>query len=452
MEPDPIPTDNRPEWLRALTEKSWNLELVISGAAIFLANYLPDAVDSLLRYYLENLVMDEDITKIVLPLMVYSFMKVVAWLLILTFVVHFVMRAFWAGVVGLHTVYTEGIRYDQLPWQTDFTREQMRQRFGSLSDYILRLDRLCNQVFSAAFLIALLSLGICMAYIFIFLAINVLPVFLGQVAGRRVSTIILGAIMVLVFLPVLTQRAMRVPRLAALPWVQRLTIWSVRNAAYVVMPLVYTPMNYINLTFTSQIPKKRLVITLVIGTIIVIAGVLLNFTSTLLHLKGLTEFTTRDFFAKDRNRHTFTGGLYDNLRSPEQRLPPISIPSEIVEAPFLRVFVDYPKLLDAALSKRCVTPVLPDSLSKHLRRIQLDSIHIACMTDFFRLTVNDSLITAPGWMFHEHPIVGSLGVVAYLPTANFKMGKNVLTVQVPSSKNPDSLRVYGQVPFWYAPK
>jgi len=31
MEPDPIPTDNRPEWLRALTEKSWNLELVISG-------------------------------------------------------------------------------------------------------------------------------------------------------------------------------------------------------------------------------------------------------------------------------------------------------------------------------------------------------------------------------------------------------------------------------------
>lgn len=51
----------------------------------------------------------------------------------LTFVVHFVMRAFWAGVVGLHTVYTEGIRYEHLPWQTDFTREQMRQRFGSLS-------------------------------------------------------------------------------------------------------------------------------------------------------------------------------------------------------------------------------------------------------------------------------------------------------------------------------
>ncbi|MBK6995929.1 MAG: hypothetical protein IPH31_13745 [Lewinellaceae bacterium] len=265
MEPEPIPTDNRPEWLRSLAEKSWNLELVISGAAIFLATYLPNAVDSMLRYYLENLVMDENVSKIVLPLMVYSFMKVVAWLLIITFVVHFVMRAFWAGVVGLHAVYTQGIRYEHLPWQTDFTKEQMRLRFGTLSDYILRLDKLCNQVFSTAFLIALMSFGICMAYIFIFLAMNVLPVFLGEIAGKRVSLIILSALMLLVFLPILTQWAMRVPRLAALPWVQRLTTWAVRNAAFVVMPLVYTPMNYINLTFTSHIPKKRLIATLLIG-------------------------------------------------------------------------------------------------------------------------------------------------------------------------------------------
>lgn len=104
----------------------------------------------------------------------------------------------------------------------------------------------------------------------------------------------------------------------------------------------------------------------------------------------------------------------------------VSIPSEITEGPFLRVFVDYPKLLDAALLKRCVTPVLPDSLPKHIRRIQLDSVHIACMTDFFRLRVTDSIIVQPGWMFQEHPVVGSPGVVAYLPAANFKMGKNVL--------------------------
>ncbi|MBK6995930.1 MAG: hypothetical protein IPH31_13750 [Lewinellaceae bacterium] len=175
-------------------------------------------------------------------------------------------------------------------------------------------------------------------------------------------------------------------------------------------------------------------------------------TSTLLHLSGRTAFTTRDFDAKGRGLHTLTGGVSDHMRSPEERLPPISSPSETVEGPFLRVFVDYPKLLDAALSKRCVTPALPDSLPNHIRRLRQDSVHIACMNDFLRLTVNDSLIAKPDWMFHEHPVVGSPGVVAYLPTTNFNTGKNVLRVEVPSSKNPDSLRVYGEVPFWFMPK
>jgi len=87
-----------------------------------------------------------------------------------------------------------------------------------------------------------------------------------------------------------------------------------------------------------------------------------------------------------------------------------------------------------------------------MKRIQMDNALITCMTGFFRLTLNDSIIAQPGWMFHEHPVVGSPGVVAYLPTANFKSGKNVLTVQIPSSVNPDSLRLYGQVPFWFGPK
>ncbi len=444
--------DNRPEWLRALAEKSWNLELVISGAAIFLASYLPDAVDSMLRYYLENLVMDEDFSKITLPLMVYSFMKVVAWMLILTFVVHFVMRAFWAGVVGLHTVYTQGIRYEQMPWQTDFTKEQMRQRFGPLSDYILRLDRLCNQVFSVAFLIALMSIGIGIAYMAIFLTINVLPAVMGKSAGKIGSLVLLSILMMLAVLPALSLLAIRSPRLAAFPWVQRMATWSVRHAGGLLMPLVYRPMSYLNMTFTSNVSKFRLLLTIFIGMFIVMGGVLLNFISVMFHLSGRSAFTTRDFYSEGRNINLLAGGWYDNMRSPNERLPPLSIPSEVAEGPFLRVFVDYPKLLDAALSQRCTTPALPDSMPKALRRTLIDSTHLACMTDFFRLTINDSLVAHPGWMFQEHPVVGSPGIVAYLRTANLKIGKNMLLVRVPSSKNVDSLRVYGQVPFWYAPK
>ena len=218
------------------------------------------------------------------------------------------------------------------------------------------------------------------------------------------------------------------------------------------MPLVYRPMSYLNMTFTSNVSKARLILTIIVGMIIVLGGVLINFTSVMFHLSGRSVFTTRDYYSEGRNINMLTGGLYDNMRSPLDRLPPVSIPSEIAEGPFLRVFVDYPKLLDAALLQRCTTPVLPDSMPRAVRRTLTDSSHLACMTDFFRLTINDSLIPQPGWMFHEHPVVGSPGLVAYLPTENLKVGKNVLLVRVPASKNLDSLRVYGQVPFWYAPK
>jgi hypothetical protein len=74
------------------------------------------------------------------------------------------------------------------------------------------------------------------------------------------------------------------------------------------------------------------------------------------------------------------------------------------------------------------------------------------MERFFRLTINDSLVATPGWMFHEHPVVGTPGLVAYLPTKDFKIGKNYLRIRVPASQKLDSLRMYGEVPFWYAPK
>ncbi|MCC7465967.1 MAG: hypothetical protein IT261_06850 [Saprospiraceae bacterium] len=449
MEPNEPVTDNRPEWLRALTDKSWNLELIISGAAIFLANYLPDAVDNLLKYYLQNWVMDEDFTKISLPLLVHSYMKVVAWVLIGTFVVHFVMRAFWAGLVGLHAVYPDGIRYDKLPWVTDFTREQSRERFGSLADYILRLDRLANQVFAVAFLIALTSLGISIAYITVFIVMNVVPVYVGKVAGNWIIRAFLLFFVGLAFMPLVMQTLMKKPKWAEKPWVQKTAKWTMNNIGSIMMPFINRPLTYLNLTFNSQVPKKRLVMSLVIGFTLFLGVVITNFVATYLHLAGRNAFQNRHFYASSRNEYTLTGGVYDNLRDPNDRLPPVSIPSEVIEGAFLRVFVDYPKLLDAAIDQHCQSPSWPESLSKIVRRTKTDSAHLACLDAFFKLKLNDSLIVHPDWMFHEHPIAGSPGLVTYLPSKIFKSGKNKLLLQVPSSSKPDSLRVYGELYFWY---
>jgi hypothetical protein len=75
-------------------------------------------------------------------------------------------------------------------------------------------------------------------------------------------------------------------------------------------------------------------------------------------------------------------------------------------------------------------------------------LHLACLEQFFRVSVNDSLYQHPGWYFCRHPKTGSRGLMAYLPTTRFASGKNVLRVKIPAPDKPDSLIQFGVVPFY----
>jgi hypothetical protein len=120
----------------------------------------------------------------------------------------------------------------------------------------------------------------------------------------------------------------------------------------------------------------------------------------------------------------------------------------VVDGPVLRVFVAYPKYLDVNLAKYCQTPEYPEGTPKSIRIHRTDSLHLACLEQFFRVSVNDSLYQHPGWFFYRHPKTGSRGLMGYLPTTRFASGKNVLRVKIPAPDKPDSLIQFGVVPFY----
>ena len=100
--------------LRELTSQSWNLELRISGAALFATLSLPDLLDSTLAYYRYNLMADTDYMHDIIPTQVLGLIKGVSYVLFGAFLANFVMRAFWIGLIGLLAVYPDGIRYEQI--------------------------------------------------------------------------------------------------------------------------------------------------------------------------------------------------------------------------------------------------------------------------------------------------------------------------------------------------
>jgi hypothetical protein len=435
--------------LQELTGKSWNLELIISGAAIFLTAMLPDMIEQGFHYFIDHLATDSDYDMMMFPLLAYSFFKVVAWLLTTAFILHLVMRAFWVSMIGLQAAFPAGIRYEHIPSMSAAMREYMAEWLGELEPYIIRLDRRCNQIFALAFLIALMSIGIAFVYLICFSIFMLLRGFLSPDAMQIVRNVLFTLfILFAIGIGLANQMIIKNEQYQA-RYGRKFIVFSIK-ANEMIMPLVMRPLNYLSLTFSSNVPKKRYYIVLIGTMTAFFICVIFVLTAQLSDLRSSRHFELRNFFSEGSSRYELMGKKYDNLRYEGARMATVSLPSEMVESPFLPVFVAYPKSLDLRLSAFCVPPNKPDSLSKEALRTHLDSLKMQCLAQYFRLWVNDSLIAQPDWMFQEKPGTGMKGLVSYLPTKNMKEGKNVIKVWIPSETKRDSLEEYGAVPFWLA--
>ena len=446
----PPQDDQRPDWLKSMAEKTWNLEMVISGAATYLTSFLPGLADQAFYYFLDNINIEQDPRKASLAMLAYSFAKVISWLLPAAFIIHFIMRAFWAGLVGLHTVYPAGIRYEHLPSTRKAAQELYRQAYGSLARYIQRLDSWCNQVFAVAFTIVLFSVGLSMMYLIIFGITEACIILWGEDKGRNYSIIILWGFMAAAFsIGIAASLSNRISK-EKWPLLYRVISWMLLKGPGIILPFINKPLNYMNMAFSTNMPAKRYYSVLAISMMIVMGAALgVLFKTTITTAKHGQPYLFQRFFARNNTPFTLRAGHYDDTRSEGTRLPAISLPAEINSGPYLKVFVSYTKSMDQTLEKMCSLPTLPDSLPKIRRQWLADSLRADCFSKTLQLRVNDSLYAAE-WLFYLHPYNQQPGVTTFLPTKSFREGRNLLSVHLPAAKKPDSLLLIDQVQFWFS--
>lgn len=437
--------------LKELTGASWNLELIISGAAIVLTTYLPDAVENLFHYYHFNLSVDWSSGASYMQVLAYAFFKTVAYLMMTMFVVHLAMRAFWVAVVGLQAAYPEGIRYDKIPNVPPSLQRHQQQRFGDLESYTVRLDRLCNQLLAFTFLVGMMGISLGVVYATVFGLAQVSRSFMPESLAKQ---LLLGAFVVFMsFISIyglLVKKFQQNPDLDEKYGTRLSGVYAGLMA--VMTPVFYKPMNYLSLTFFSNLEKRRMYVMVALVTTFVMVSVVVIFGEKMGSLRSRHLFEFRDFYTSGTPETELLANRYDNMRESPIDIPPVSIPSDVLEGPFLQVFVAYPKQLDAGLQRHCPAAPAVDSLSGSAKRAVLDQWKLDCMGSFFRVYVNDSLYARPDWVFHQKPGAMTRGLAAYLPAEGFRKGKNMVTVKIPDAVKPDSLVVFGAIPFWYAPE
>lgn len=89
------------------------------------------------------------------------------------------------------------------------------------------------------------------------------------------------------------------------------------------------------------------------------------YTTKLLEHAGIPYLESRNFYSSGSAGHQLIGNYYDNLRQEDERITTVSIQSDVIEEPFIKLFINYSKELDAGLSKFCANPTLPDTITNH---------------------------------------------------------------------------------------
>ena len=131
------------------TTPTWEVELLISGIAVFAMLQLPELLDNWILQSAPRFV--DRWAK--LMWFVYIYAKSAAIILAVTFVIHLLLRARWIALVGMRSIYPKGVDWDNLRLGPN-AREIERARFGRMEDIIDRADNRATMVFALGVVLA----------------------------------------------------------------------------------------------------------------------------------------------------------------------------------------------------------------------------------------------------------------------------------------------------------
>lgn len=438
-------------WLKEVALQSWEPELIISGVAIYLSSQLPQLFTDWFSYYSFNISTDSGGTIRMLTRLIYGVFVSSATLLIIAFVVHFAARAFWVGLVGLLSVYPKGIQLDKVPRIGKYYREKLAEKMVSLDEFIIRLDKFASIIFSLCFVFVLLTLGIGFIYFFFFMLFNILSLFVSEEFFLAYQ----GSIF-LVLLSLFMLLAISIGILSSKKWKDNPKTTKLQYKMSVVManltfPFIYPLIRYLTLTFQSNVNKKKTkgvtLFIFILFYVILFFSMLGNKTQLLLE--------SRSFYISGSAEHQLNPNYYDNLRDENTINPSISIQSDVIQDSYVRLFIAYPKSLDKDLEKFCPKINVPDSLNKYSKRKLKGEKRLQCFSKYFQVYIGDSLYKNLEYVFWTDYDDGTKGLVTYIPSKNFKEGKNLLTIRKSFKNEEKDNKGKGflhQIPFWYFKK
>lgn len=153
--PKDISTNFFSQWLEKLQQESWQLELLISGFALF---GIYNSYGLILDFRISTMATSSTGNASNFLFFIWSLMYIGWRIFFINLLIHVILRALWIGAIGLRYVSNE-IEYDQLGY-TSYFENYLRESVGSYDDFIENLEKICSVLFSFTFLLFLFFISL----------------------------------------------------------------------------------------------------------------------------------------------------------------------------------------------------------------------------------------------------------------------------------------------------
>lgn len=409
-------------WLDKIQIESWQLELILSGFVIFLLlaglepyHALEDDIVALGRQSF-------GLTIIELP---YHIFRAAYYTLIIAIVFHVFLRGLWISTIGLRSV-SGDIDWDKLRL-TDKFDGFLKKKIPSFDGYVLQLDKLCSISFAYMFLLvfSILSVG---SFLLVGIALQLSTraalghdIFGGD-SGTNLDDIVLIVYFALGFIYLLD--------FITFGWFKRFKTWSklyypfYRFFGFVTFANVYRPLYY-NLV-DNRLGRKLAISILPFGVVII----------TLMSLR----YTGDAYMSSDYSRdHWYLSGYYEDNASGEVVKTYCSIQSKVIGDNYIRLFAPYiPKDHDESLAHFCpeVEPGYHTGFKTRgafsagqINNPASDTEQLLdCMTQLWRVMIDDSIYTDVNFRFYYHPQREQYGLLAMIPIHGLDLTEHYIRV------------------------
>lgn len=425
-------------WLEQLQQESWQLELIISGFAIY---GLLMAFDPLLVLAKEG-ENQQHIYQLVLALVALISCAILLFNLIL----HVILRGLWIGALGLRYV-SGDIEYDRLKYSKLF-RNYLEKRIGSFDKYIASLEDYCSVLFAISFLLIFYTLSI---FIFVIVLVSIANFMIESGRPWLKTTGIISLLFVvlgglLTFVDFISQGLLK-----RFKWVSRFYFPFYWIFSFITLSFLYRPLVY---NFLDNRFGKRLSFLLVPMYAFVVFLVSL-------------EMRASNYLSPEANSneiHADYRNYEDQLSAPDRFMRIATIPSKVIETKYLKIFIAHSENLENQIL--AYNPSLKPEKDK--RGLSANSIFsddtynysgqdrknrlafVRTFNEMYSLGI-DSLRMDSDFVVTQNQ-KGQLGFETYADISSLDQGRHQLKILRKRIKEKDTitLRVLS-VPFWYYP-